>query len=74
VSIQSNSHLVSTPDVLNGRPRIDGHRISVSDVVNLHVRLNAPVSEIAEDYGLSLAQVHAALAYYYDHRAEIDAE
>ncbi len=24
--------------------------------------------------GLSLAQIHAALAYYYDHQAEFDAE
>lgn len=72
--IQSISHIVSTPNLLNGRPRIDGHRISVSDVVNLHVRLNAPIAEIAEDYSLSLAQIHAALAYYYDHRTEIDAD
>jgi hypothetical protein len=31
------------------------------------------VDEIVKDYDLSHAQVHAALAYYYDHRAEIDA-
>src|SRR5712692_5138489 len=24
--------------------------------------------------GISLAQIHAALAYYYDHQAELDAE
>jgi uncharacterized protein DUF433 len=29
--------------------------------------------EIATEYGLSLADVYAALAYYYDHREEIDA-
>jgi hypothetical protein len=28
--------------------------------------------EIATDYGLSLAEVYASLAYYYDHQAEID--
>ncbi|NOZ68755.1 MAG: DUF433 domain-containing protein [Deferribacteres bacterium] len=27
---------------------------------------------IATDYGLTLADVYAALAYYYDHRSEID--
>ena len=28
--------------------------------------------EIASEYDLSLADIHAALAYYFDHRAEID--
>jgi hypothetical protein len=28
----------------------------------------------AGDPDLSLAQIHAALSYYYDHQAEIDAE
>ena len=31
------------------------------------------MDEIVNDFGLSHAQVHAALAYYYDHRTEIDA-
>ncbi len=29
---------------------------------------------IAADYHLSLAEIHAALTYYYDHQAEIDAQ
>ena len=28
--------------------------------------------EIATEYDLTLADVHAALAYYFDHRAEIE--
>ena len=28
--------------------------------------------EIAAEYDLTLANIHAALAYYFDHRAEID--
>jgi len=28
--------------------------------------------EIASEFDLSLAEIHAALAYYFDHRAEID--
>jgi uncharacterized protein (DUF433 family) len=31
------------------------------------------VADIMDAYDLTAAQVHAALAYYYDHRAEIDA-
>lgn len=28
--------------------------------------------EIASEYELSLSEIYAALAHYYDHRAEID--
>jgi hypothetical protein len=30
--------------------------------------------EVAIHYGVSLAQVHAALAYYYEHQAELEAD
>jgi hypothetical protein len=30
------------------------------------------VDEIAAEYNLSMADVYAALAYYFDHRVEID--
>ncbi len=34
-----------------------------------------PEQMIEEHYGVyTLAQVHAALSYYYDHKAEFDAE
>ncbi|MER3404412.1 MAG: hypothetical protein C4289_03945 [Chloroflexota bacterium] len=53
-------------------PRIAGHRITVQDIVVWHERLGLSADEIASEYGLSLADVYAALAYYYDHREEID--
>ena len=31
-------------------------------------------SEIASDYEITMAQVYAALAYYYEHKADIDAD
>lgn len=37
-----------------------------------HERMGLSTDEIASNYGLSLADVYAALAYYYDHRQEID--
>ena len=36
------------------------------------VRLGQSPDEVAEQHQLSLAEVHAALAYYFDHREEID--
>jgi uncharacterized protein (DUF433 family) len=68
----ANQHIVATPGVAGGKPRIDGHRIRVQDVAVWHERLGLSVDEIVADYDLTPAQVHAALAYYFDHREEID--
>jgi uncharacterized protein (DUF433 family) len=65
-------HIESTPGVAGGKPRIAGRRISVQDVVLWHERLGLSADEIASEYDLTLADVYAALAYYYDHRQEID--
>jgi uncharacterized protein (DUF433 family) len=67
-----DEHIVSTPDVLGGKPRITGHRISIENIVIWHNELGFNVEKIAEDYNLSLADVYAALAYYYDHKEEVD--
>jgi uncharacterized protein (DUF433 family) len=67
-----DQHIVSTPDIRGGRPRIAGRRISVDDIVIMHLRLGESIEQIAGDYDLSLADIHAALAYYYDHREAID--
>ncbi len=67
-----SGHIEITPGVAGGKPRIAGHRIRVQDVVVWHERLGLSADEIATEYGLSLADVYAALAYYYDHREEID--
>ena len=37
-----------------------------------HERLGLSADEIATAYDLSLGDVHAALAYYHDHRAAFD--
>jgi uncharacterized protein (DUF433 family) len=65
-------NIESTPGIVGGKPRIAGHRITVQDVAIWHERLGRSVDEIAADYDLSLAEVYAALAYYFDHRTEVD--
>lgn len=64
-------HITITPGVAGGKPRISGRRITVQDIVFWHERLAISADEIATEYGLSLADIYAALAYYYDHREEI---
>lgn len=65
-------HIESSPDVAGGKPRITGHRITVHNVVIWHERMGLNADAIASQHGLSLADVYAALAYYYDHRQAID--
>ncbi len=66
------THIEATPGVAGGKPRIAGRRITVRDIVIWHERLGIGPDEIATEHDLSLADVHAALAYYFDHREEID--
>ncbi|MDP8922278.1 MAG: DUF433 domain-containing protein [Chloroflexota bacterium] len=55
------------------KARITGHRIRVVDIVNMHKGQGLSPAEIVEQLPtITLADVHAALAYYYDHRDEID--
>lgn len=65
-------HIEITPGVVGGKPRIVGHRITVQNIVIWHERMGMGADEIATNHGLTLADVYAALAYYYDHRATID--
>jgi uncharacterized protein (DUF433 family) len=53
--------------------RIVGHRVRVLDVAVWHERWGMTPDEIVDQYpALTLADVHAALAYYRDHREEIE--
>jgi uncharacterized protein (DUF433 family) len=68
-----DEHIETTPEIAGGKPRIAGHRITVENIAVWHERMGKSVEEIAAEYDLSLADIHAGLAYYFDHRAEIDA-
>jgi uncharacterized protein (DUF433 family) len=68
-------HIVITPGVCGGKPRIAGHRITVQNVVIAHERGGLTPDEIvAQHSGITLADVYAALAYYWDHAEEIRAQ
>jgi uncharacterized protein (DUF433 family) len=60
-----------------GRAWIDDTNIKVIEVVLDKMkpeRLTADQIYEAHNHYLSLAQIYAAFAYYYDHQAEFDAE
>ncbi len=66
--------IVRTPEIRGGRPRIAGTGITVRRIVGWY-KLGLSPEEIADRIGhLSLAQVHAALAYYHANREEIEAD
>jgi len=68
-----DQHIEITPGTRGGKPRIAGRRITVQDVVIWHEHMGRSADEIATDQDLDIADVYAALAYYFDHREEVDA-
>ena len=71
-TILSINLISSNPKVRGGRPCIIGTGITVADIASIKIFQMKSAEEIADDYELPLPQVYAALAYYYDHKAEID--
>ena len=65
--------VASDPRLHNGRPVIAGTGIAVRTVVGYY-KLGLTPEEIADELGLDLAPVYAALAYYHAHQAEIEAD
>jgi uncharacterized protein (DUF433 family) len=64
--------IVKTPGVCSGQPRIAGTRIKVKHVYTWVGQMKmTPAQVVAEYPHLTLAQVHAALAYYHSHVDEI---
>jgi uncharacterized protein (DUF433 family) len=65
--------IISSPDIRGGRPRIAGTGVTVQRIVEWY-KLGLTPEEIADEIGhLSLAQVHAALAFYHANQPEIEA-
>ena len=66
-------HIVKDEGICGEQPRIAGTRIKVQHIVLEYERLGWTPDQICNAHpGLTLADVHAAITYYYDHRDEID--
>lgn len=71
--IEIGSLIERRPELRGGRPVVAGTGVSVQRIVGWY-QLGLTPEEISENFGhLSLAQVHAALAYYHANRQEIEA-
>ncbi len=70
-----SEHIEIMADKCGGRPCVAGTRIRVLDIYVWHELQGQSPEEIVTDFKqLTLADVHAALAYYHDHRQEIEAD
>lgn len=73
-NIESIDLIYRNPNVRGGRPCIVGTTLRVLDIVNaMNIGRRSP-EQMAESYQVSLAKIHAALAYYYENQDEIDAD
>ena len=72
MAVLNIQHIAQKEGFLGGKPYIVGTRISVQQIAVLHVHHEWAIEKIIEEHDLNPAQIHAALSYYYDHRAEID--
>jgi uncharacterized protein (DUF433 family) len=68
-------HIEKSPGVCGGQACIAGHRIRVQDIVVWHEKRGYSPDEIVGMFpGITLADVYAALTYFFDNRQEIEDE
>jgi uncharacterized protein (DUF433 family) len=73
--LPTEGRISRTPGVCGGKACIAGHRVRVLDVVAWHEHQGMTPDEIVSHVpSITLADVHAALSYYFDHIEEIQQE
>ena len=68
-------HISEDSKVMSGSPCIDGTRIRVMDIVSAS-KAGVSVDELQEYFSsrsLTLSEIYAALAYYFDHQEALEA-
>lgn len=71
-TIESINLIYRDPEIRGGRPCVVGTDLRVLDIVVAMIFDERTPDQLAQDYALSMAEVHAALSYYYCNKAEID--
>ena len=75
MAASTGDRVTRTPGVCGGNACIAGHRVRVLDIVVWHEHQGMSPDEIVSNVPtITLAEVHAALAYYFDHLEEIQEE
>jgi len=66
------AQIAKTPGVCGGQAVIDGTRIRVKNIAILLKAGHTPQQILVQYPSLSIAQVHYAIGYYYEHQDEMD--
>jgi uncharacterized protein (DUF433 family) len=72
--VEIGSLITRTPGIKRGAPRVAGTGITVRTIARLHQQGLTPEEIALSRHRLKLEQVHAALAYYFANREEVDAD
>lgn len=67
------AEIVKTEGVLGGKARLDGRRIAVIDIAERVLDHDRTPEHVVDQLDITLAEVYAALAYYYEHIDEMNA-
>ncbi len=70
--VQQSTHIELRAGVRGERAFIAGHRVRVQDIVLWNEEGLSADEIVSRVPSITLADVHAALVYYYDHREEVD--
>lgn len=70
---QRAARIVRDDDVMGGEPRIEGRRVTVLRIRDLVEERGLPADEVADMHDLDVADVYAALTYFYEHPDEMEA-
>lgn len=65
--------VVSTPNVLGGKPRVEGTRVGVHQVGSLVREHDWSTAAVAEEFGLTADEIDAAIEYYESNPDEMEA-
>jgi len=62
------SSIVQDEAIRSGEPRVEGTRITVSDLKRRVIDTGEDPHIVAGEYGISMVNLFKALTYYYEHR------
>ena len=65
--------MINHIEIRDGRGYIRGTNKKAEMVARMFVGTDYTIEDVMEQYNLSAAEVHSAIAYYYDNQEELDA-
>lgn len=71
MATQGTSRIISTDNVLGGKPRVEGRRVGVYYLREQVEGRGRDPHEVADEHDLDVADVYHALAYFYAHPEEM---